>query len=48
MHADTYPIRTVLIGVIIAAAFLIGVFAHTPPQACALDPDCSRAPMSDQ
>lgn len=48
MHADTYPLTTILIGVAIAAMFLIGVFAHTPPQACALDADCSRTPVSGE
>lgn len=48
MHADTRPFTVVLIGLALAAAFLVGVFLHTPPQACAEDPSCARAPVSNR
>lgn len=35
----------VLIATLIGVAFLIGLLAHTPPQACALDAECARAPV---
>lgn len=30
----------------LVAAFLIGLTMHTPPQACAVDPDCATAPVN--
>ena len=40
------PYLSVAVAVALLAAFIVGLLLHTPPQACAEDPDCARAPVT--